>query len=269
MQSALLLLLGAYTASAQTFVDGSFWIRANGVVACDNTEGVIVSQSALLGLADTCLVEEEAEGVHSSYYNTTGEVTLHYANANCSGEAQDSVEWAPCSAFARDALTVSYSYATPSFRGDQIIWANYYTSTDCSGDSYQLGSGAPSTAVAGQCTAYLRRATDPIFATITDRISDSEIRVQYYNETESLCVGKAASVESYPINECVPAPTGSSFGSLKIQTNAPEIPPFLNGQVNLNEDASNLNKQVAGASIGVLCGFTALLICISMTGILG
>ena len=41
------------------------------------------------------------------------------------------------------------------------------------------------------------------------------------------------------------------------------------GQINLNQDASDMNAQIAGASIGVLCGFTALLILVSMTGILG
>ena len=43
----------------------------------------------------------------------------------------------------------------------------------------------------------------------------------------------------------------------------------FSGQVNLNKNATDLNAQIAGASIGVLCGFTALLVLISMTGVLG
>lgn len=39
---------------------------------------------------------------------------------------------------------------------------------------------------------------------------------------------------------------------------------LLSGQVNLNADAINLNAQIVGSSVGVICGFTALLIFISM-----
>jgi len=41
------------------------------------------------------------------------------------------------------------------------------------------------------------------------------------------------------------------------------------GQVNLNQPANDLNAQIVGASVGVLCGFTAILIVISMFGFLG
>jgi len=43
----------------------------------------------------------------------------------------------------------------------------------------------------------------------------------------------------------------------------------LVGQVDLTQSARELNAQIVGASVGVLCGFTAILVTISMFGFLG
>jgi hypothetical protein len=40
---------------------------------------------------------------------------------------------------------------------------------------------------------------------------------------------------------------------------------LLIGQIDLNQNATEVNTQIAGASIGVLCSFVVLLICLSMT----
>jgi len=41
---------------------------------------------------------------------------------------------------------------------------------------------------------------------------------------------------------------------------------WLTGAINLN--GQNVNAQIAGASVGVICGVTALIVCISITGVL-
>jgi hypothetical protein len=48
----------------------------------------------------------------------------------------------------------------------------------------------------------------------------------------------------------------------------PLIPLFLTGQVNLNAGAISLNGQIAGASVAIICGVTALVVIVSMLGFL-
>ena len=48
-----------------------------------------------------------------------------------------------------------------------------------------------------------------------------------------------------------------------------EVPVEFYGQVNLNQPASDLNAQIVGSSVGVICGVTALIVIISIFGVLG
>ena len=87
------------------------------------------------------------------------------------------------------------------------------------------------------------------------------------------CAGDCANATNPTCMEClnqgVPSCTSALNSCMQGSTPAPVTVKLLVGNVNLNQAASDLNAQIVGASVGVLCGFTALLVLISMTGMLG
>lgn len=151
-----------------------------------------------------------------------------------------------------------YAFCLPSFAN---LIVKYHKNSDCSDDGVQFlaENGIFTSTEVGLCTVSFQGQGR--FVSMRSFVDGDEVKTTYFEDAN--CQQKIETVKS-KVNKCNKATGFASGTEYKYYT--VESYGFY-GTINLNEQATKDNRRIAGSSIGVLCGFTVLLILISMTGI--
>lgn len=153
--------------------------------------------------------------------------------------------------------------------GYDVFIVEYYPNSSCTGPAlnYRPSSTFFSSGILGVCLTY--PSGQSYLSSVTKLVDNS--LVSNYFDGEG-CQGQSKSEITTPLGGTCNRATGSAASSstpffvARLLATKPNI---LYGNVNLNADATSLNAQIVGASVGVLCGITALLVLLSTTGLIG
>jgi hypothetical protein len=191
---------------------------------------------------------------------------------NCTGLSVSGPLQTVCSGASVNGTASSFQAVKNTVKSSLAYNVTYYSDDKCTAGGYMLFSfpNLITSGVLNQCLYSQASLANKMMVAF-----DGTTYSFGFYDISGTCQGAPVSTKTYKAGACVAAPADSgSLGYMMVNSwnsVAPrrDLPAQLSGQVDLNSDAYNLNKQVVGASVGVLCGFTALLIMISMTGVLG
>jgi len=223
-------------------------------------QGIYVAQGVLGPVKPACL--NNADSPTSVQYDDTTLTTYNYfESSSCTGLSQQQ-SW-QCSPSVNGYT--GYTVTAKTFKVSEVFFVAYFSGVGCTGQAGTV-SGGPlkpfTSGILGLCTL-----ADPLFygsSIITTQLNSTHLLVQYF-QNSALCTGTPTNQDIIPTGVCY-QPSAGVFLQVTTYATAPVI---LTGLVDLNADAYNLNKQIVGSSVGVMCGITAILVVISMTGILG
>jgi hypothetical protein len=261
-----------YSAEASvTFVQQNNYV---GSTSCANGN---LAQSMIPGAAGQCLVlptpacpdcPTPSQSQLMSFDSNT--VLIYTQSTNCTGPSTSSSLQTVCGTLAVNGTDASLQTVKNTVNKNSAYNVTYYSDSKCTQGGYMFVNfpGVITSGIVGQCFNNIYEPAHKLMVAY-----DGYTYSFGFYDVTGTCQGSPVSTKAYKAFECVAAPADSnSLGYMIVSPwgTAPPAPPVqLAGQVDLNSDAYNLNKQVVGASVGVLCGLTALLVTVSMTGLLG
>jgi hypothetical protein len=279
---ALLLLLFVQQAveATVTFYAQNYYF---GTDDCSTTRGgrmsrlIVAESTRCISDWSRCDNDGVCPPVHrSSIYNVFNWQFTRFEQApNCTGpSATNGVSLFCSSTTANREIDASYSVSK-----DHAYNVTYYFDSNCTQGGYLYRSSDNLGVVAGvldECTLSVNQ-TGPLNGQRMVRLNSTHLRWSYW-VMDNLCMSPPSTNMTIPLGACVRAPMLDSGNSINTPymmvtnvsrpTQPPIYPKFYLGQIDLNMEASELNAQIVGASVGILCGFTAMLVGISITGIL-
>ena len=159
----------------------------------------------------------------------------------------------------------------PEFGENFII--NYFQNSSCSGESknyFNTLQNGTNLLIGNGIIYYCTTGMVNGVTAYKPFIINGQLVIQFYPGNS--CIGTpimniTVTEGCNPPNQYMPYPFNVTIIPAATFSPTPSPTPeiiILTGQVNLNAAAISLNQQIVGSSVGVICGFTALLIALSL-----